>query len=88
MWIDLYLVTAGIVAFGSWLVTDHLQSIDPPSDIVRGFWALLAGAMWPVVLTGVAQLFAVRYVAQRLRPAPAVYAGPPRPVAVQDVGAC
>jgi hypothetical protein len=68
MWIDLYVVAALLVAVATWLVSPYFQSIDPPGDIARGFWSAAAGALWPLVLVGVAQVYAVRYVARRLSP--------------------
>jgi hypothetical protein len=68
MWIDLYLVAALIVGVTAWLVTPHFQSYDPPGDVARGFWSAAAGALWPLVLVGTAQVFAVRYIARRLSP--------------------
>jgi hypothetical protein len=68
MWIDLYVVAALLVAVAAWLVSPHFQSVDPPGDIARGFWSAAAGALWPLVLVGAAQVYAVRYVARRLRP--------------------
>lgn len=69
MWIDVYVVAAVLVAVATWLVSPHFQSFDPPGDIARGFWSAAAGALWPVVLVGAAQVYAVRYIARRLRPA-------------------
>jgi hypothetical protein len=68
MWIDLYVVAALLFAVAAWRVSPHFQSYDPPSDIVRGFLSAAAGALWPVVLIGAAQIFAVLYVARRLSP--------------------
>lgn len=70
MWIDLYAVIATSIAVAAWLVSQRLQSYDPPSDVVRGFWSIIAGALWPLVIVGVAQALLVRYVARRLRGAP------------------
>ncbi|MBB3601351.1 hypothetical protein FHT40_000984 [Mycolicibacterium sp. BK556] len=72
MWVDLYTVVAVLVAAATWLLSPHLQSYDPPGDIARGVWSAIAGALWPVVVVGVAQVYAVRYVAQRIRPVHAV----------------
>jgi hypothetical protein len=69
MWIDAYLVAALLVAVAAWVVSPHFQSYDPPGEITRGLWSAAAGALWPLVVVGAAQVFAVRYVARRLRPA-------------------
>ncbi|WP_319429290.1 hypothetical protein [Mycobacterium sp. RTGN5] len=68
MWMDMYVVAALLVAVAVWLVSPHFQSYDPPGDIARGFLSAAAGALWPFVVIGAAQIFAVRYVARRLRP--------------------
>jgi hypothetical protein len=68
MWVDVYVVTAIIVAVAVWLLSPHLQSYDPPGDVTRGIWSAVAGALWPLVLVGTAQIYAVRYIARRLRP--------------------
>ena len=69
MWFDLYLLSAIIAAVAAWLVSPHFQSYDPPGDVVRGFCAVVAGALWPVILVGVAQVFVVRSIARRVRSA-------------------
>ena len=66
MWLNLYLVSAVIAAVGAWLISPHFQSYDPPSDIVRGVCSAVAGALWPVIVVGAAQIMAVRYIARRL----------------------
>ena len=67
MWIALYLAV-GIVAAGiTWHVSHRFQSLDAPSEAVRAAAALLAGALWPIVVVGVVQLQALRYVARKLR---------------------
>ncbi|BBY64256.1 hypothetical protein [Mycolicibacterium helvum] len=69
MWIDLYLAAALLVAVAAWLVSPHFQSVDPPGDIARGFWSAAAGALWPLILIGAVQVYSVRFIARRLRPA-------------------
>jgi hypothetical protein len=68
MWMDLYLVSAVVVAVAAWLVSPHFQSYDPPGDISRAFWSVAAGALWPLILVGAAQVLTVRYVARRASP--------------------
>ena len=68
MWIDLYVAVALFVAIAAWLVTPRIQSYDPPGDITRGFCSVFAGALWPLILVGAAQIYAFRYVVRRLRP--------------------
>lgn len=68
MWVDVYVVTAVIVAVAVWLLSPHLQSSDPPDDVARGIWSAVAGALWPLTLVGAAQVYAVRYFAQRFHP--------------------
>ena len=67
MWIALYLVVAIVVAAVTWHVSHRFQSLDAPSEAVRAAAALVAGALWPVVVLGVVQLQALRYVARKLR---------------------
>ena len=86
MWIDLYLVAALIVGVTAWLVTPHFQSYDPPGDIARGFWSAVAGALWPLVLVGIAEVYAVCYIARRLRPAYAAELDLAPSAALQEVG--
>jgi hypothetical protein len=68
MWIDLYVVAALLVAVAAWMVSSRFPSFDPPGDIARGFWSAAAGALWPLILVGAVQIFAVRCVVKRLRP--------------------
>lgn len=86
MWITAYLITAVAVAFLTWHMSYHLQSFDGPSDEARVFWAIVAGAIWPVILLGLAQMLAIRVITRRLRPAPATHALPV-PVLASDVAA-
>ncbi|KAA0106152.1 hypothetical protein [Mycolicibacterium sp. P1-5] len=69
MGFDLYLMSAVVAAAAVWLVSPRLQSYDPPGDVARGFWSVVAGALWPVILVGAAQLIAVRFIARRFRAA-------------------
>jgi hypothetical protein len=68
MWFDLYLVSAVVAAVAACMIGPHFQS-DDPGDIARGIWSAIAGALWPLIVVGAAQILAVRYVARRLRPA-------------------
>jgi hypothetical protein len=68
MWVDVYVVTAVIVAVAVWLLSPHVQSTDPPGDITRGVWSAVAGALWPLTLVGVGQIYIVRLIARRIRP--------------------
>ncbi|GAY14033.1 hypothetical protein [Mycobacterium sp. shizuoka-1] len=72
MWIDLYLVAAVVIAVSAWLVSPRFQSIDPPGDVARMFWSAVAGALWPLVLIGVAQVYAIGHLLRKLRPARSV----------------
>jgi hypothetical protein len=85
MWLGLYLVAAIVVAVTGWLVSYHFQSDDPPGDISRAFWSAVAGALWPAVLVGTAQLLAVRYFVRRLRGANAEDPEPAPSVAIREV---
>ena len=84
MWMNLYAVSAVIGAVVTWLVSPHFQSSDPPSDAARGFWSVVAGVLWPVIVVGVVQLVAVRYVVQRLRSEPVEVTELPPPAVLQD----
>lgn len=56
------LVTAGVVAF-----TGKLRNEDSSYRPVRGSTALLVGALWPVLLVGLAQLLLIHVAAKRAR---------------------
>ncbi|APE17780.1 hypothetical protein [Mycolicibacterium pallens] len=86
MGFDVYLVSAVIAAVVAWLVSPRFQSYDPPSDIARGFWSAVAGALWPLIVVGAIQIIAVRYIARRLRPAPVEAVGLASLVALPDAG--
>ncbi|WP_328362275.1 hypothetical protein OG976_11950 [Mycobacterium sp. NBC_00419] len=81
MWIALYLVAAILVAAIAWHVSYHFQSLDAPSDAVRAAAALVAGALWPVIVVGVVQLQALRYLVRRLRATRVRVTEPPVPAA-------
>ena len=76
MWIALYLITAVAVAFLTWHMSHHLQSVDGPTDAARTFSAIVAGAIWPIVLVGALQVLAAHLVIRRLRPMSSAYTVP------------
>ncbi|AKK29866.1 hypothetical protein [Mycobacterium sp. EPa45] len=76
MGFDLYVVSAVIATVGVWLVSPRFQSYDPPGDLARGFWSVVAGALWPLILVGAAQVVAVRYLARRSTHVEAMDLGP------------
>ena len=76
MWITAYLTTAVVIAFLTWHMSHYLQSIDTPTDAARSCWAIVAGAIWPVILLGIAQMLAIHLIARHLRHAPAAYPVP------------
>ena len=67
MWIALYLAVAIVVAAVTWHVSHRFQALDAPSEAVRAAAALVAGALWPLVVVGVIQLQVLRYIARKLR---------------------
>jgi hypothetical protein len=64
----------------------HLQSVDGPTDAGHGFWAIVAGAIWPIVLVGVGQMLAIHLITGRLRHTPTARALPV-PALASDVAA-
>ena len=86
MGFDVYLVSAVIAAAVAWLVSPRFQSYDPPSDIARGVWSAVAGALWPLIVVGAVQIIAVRYIARHLRPAPVEAVDLAPLVALPDAG--
>jgi hypothetical protein len=85
MWFELYLAMAVLVSVAAWLFSPPFQSFDPPGDNVRALWSVAAGALWPLVLIGAAQIFAVHYVVRRLRPAHCEDWDPAPAVAMADI---
>ena len=51
-------MTVGVLIAAEWL---H-DRITPPSAFTRGVVAVLAGGLWPVLLVGLGELFAVKLV--------------------------
>jgi hypothetical protein len=86
MGMTLYLIAALVVAFLTWHMSHHLQSFDGPTDATRGFWAIVARAIWPVILLGVVQMLAIHLITRRLRHNPTARALPV-PVLASDVAA-
>ena len=86
MWITAYLITAVVVAFLTWHMSHHIQSFERPTDTARGYWSIVAGAIWPVILLGLVQMLAIHLITRRLRHAPATHALPV-PVLVSDLAA-
>ncbi len=72
MGFDVYLVSAVIAAVVAWLVSPRFQSYDPPSDIARGFWSAVAGALCPP------SSWWVPFRSSRSAISPAASARPPR----------
>lgn len=85
MWFELYVVAAAVVGVAAWLVSPQFHSDDPPDDLTRAGFSVVAGALWPLIVVGIAQLFAVRYVARRLRPALFEPLEPPPSIELCDV---
>jgi predicted phage tail protein len=77
VWITVYLITAVVVAVLTWHLSHHVQSLEGPTDAARGFWAIVAGAGWPVILLGVAEMLVIHLITRRLRHAPATHAVTP-----------
>jgi hypothetical protein len=86
VWIAAYLTTAVVVAFLTWHMSHHFQSFERPTDAARALWAVMAGAVWPVILLGAAQMLVIHLITLRLRRAPAAHAVPV-PVLASDVAA-
>jgi hypothetical protein len=86
VWITVYLITAVVVAFLTWDMSHHLQSLERPTDAARGAWSIVAGAIWPVIVLGLVQMLAIHVITRRLRHAPAA-AALPVPALVSDVAA-
>lgn len=68
-WGIAYVAVALLFAVASLVVADHLSSDEPPSLLTRGWVASVSGALWPVMLIGIAQLWLIRTLFTRTRPA-------------------
>lgn len=73
-WGIAYVAVVVLFAVASLVAADHLSSGEPPSVITRGWVATVAGALWPVMLVGIAQVWLIRTLFTMARPAQ------PRPV--------
>lgn len=68
-WGTAYVAVALLFAVASLVVADHLCTGEPPSVLTRGWVASVSGALWPVMLLGLAQLWLIRTVATIAHPA-------------------
>jgi hypothetical protein len=69
-----YLAVALLFGVAALVVADHLRSGEAPSAAVRGTAAVVAGALWPVMVVGLTQLLILRTVTDRLRMRPTRHA--------------
>ncbi|WP_313673466.1 hypothetical protein [Mycolicibacterium sp.] len=63
-----YLAVALLFGIATIVVADHLRSVEAPSATVQGTAAVVAGALWPVMVVGLAQLLILRTVMNWQRP--------------------
>lgn len=66
-WHVAYLCTALLFAAVALIAGDHLRAADPPAMSIRCNVALTAGALWPVMVVGMVQLWAINRLAGRRR---------------------
>lgn len=66
-WQVSYLVIALLFAMAAVVVAHHLRIGDPPSVATEATAAMIAGALWPVMVLGLAQLWAILQAVTRLR---------------------
>lgn len=67
-----YALVAVLFAMGTIVAAHHLRAGRPPSAAVETAAALTAGALWPVMVVGLVQLWAVRCLVARLGAEPGV----------------
>ena len=66
-WVIGYLVGAILVGCAALACGERLRGEDPVGQRGRDRFAMIAGALWPVLLLGIGQLLLVQFVAKRLR---------------------
>lgn len=79
-WLIVYVCATLVFAGASTLFADHYWTADPPQGAQRAALIALAGALWPVLAVGIAQLLLIEVAARHVRHRHAVYR--PAPFAV------
>lgn len=64
MWLNLYLCGWFVTTVAALVVANAFPEASAPR--ARGLLAILAGALWPVVVAGLAQFACVGYAAKRV----------------------
>jgi hypothetical protein len=91
-WVIMYLCAAALVAGAAIAFAAWSRGHQPSTQHITVGPALLAGAVWPLLLVGAIQWLLVHALAKTLRPQPehtsdAVYYGPPAPTSRRRVNA-
>ena len=66
-WQIAYLCAALLVSVFAIIAGDHLRAGDPPAVSTRFAAALTAGALWPVIVVGLLQLWSIDRVVRHIR---------------------
>lgn len=59
-WQVTYVVIAALFAVAALVVSDHLRVGEPPDARTRTVAAATAGALWPVMVVGMVQIYVIR----------------------------
>jgi hypothetical protein len=91
-WVSMYLCVAALVAGAAVAFAVWSRGAERSKPHITAGPALLAGAMWPLLLIGAVQWLLVHGLAKALRPQPertsdVVYYGPPAPASRRKVNA-
>ena len=73
-WFIVYVCAALLFAGASTVFADQYWTADPPQGSQRLALIVLAGALWPILAVGLAQLLVIEVVARHIRHRHAVYA--------------
>ena len=72
MWLDAYLYGWAIVSICALAFAEALHELRPSQPVARGLLAVLAGALWPVLVLGGLELLGIVFFAKSVRnPEPA-----------------
>ena len=67
LWMYSYAAVAVVAAIAVFLLAEWVRSPHVPAPEHAGFYAAIAGLLWPVVIVGIAQWGLIAAVASRLR---------------------
>jgi hypothetical protein len=87
MWQTVYLCGFLITTIGAWAAAERMNSGDTsaPDTLTVGVVGVLAGALWPLVMTGLVQAAAIALIARRRKAVAVRHSGLSQSIQLKEV---